>query len=98
MAVDIGMSVTLEQVYRAVIESKVVIDSVDARLKILNGTVRTHDVDIAVLKDWRTTQANKTIADVGDLKVEVAKIAAFGGGFGLIAGGIALLLKVIGVA
>ena len=89
--------ITLEQIYRAIVEVKVVTDSVDSRLRILNGTVRQHAEDLAVLKDWRATQANRAITQVGDLKVELAKIGAFGGGFGLIAAITAAIGKAIGV-
>jgi len=87
----------LEQIYRAVIESRVVIDSVDARLRILNGTVRTHDIDLAVLKDWRASQANKAIEQVGINRVDLAKIGALGGGFGIIMTIGILILKAAGV-
>ena len=91
-------TITLEMIYRAVLESKIITDSIDTRLKILNGTVRQHDTEIAVLKDWRHSQANKAIGQVGELRVEIAKMGAFGGGFGLVAGAVIVVLKVLGVA
>ena len=91
------LSITNEHIYKALLEIKLVTDSVDMRLKILNGTVRQNCTDIAVLKDWRATQANAAIYQVGDLKVELAKIGAFGGSLGLVAGIIAAILKAVGV-
>ena len=89
--------ISLEQIYRAILEVKVVTDSVDSRLRILNGTVRQHCEDIAVLKDWRASQANQAIHEVGDLKVELAKVGAFGGGLGLVIAITAGVLKALGV-
>ena len=97
MTADTKLSITLEQIYRAIIEGRVVMDSVDARLKILNGTVRQHDVDLAVLKDWRASQANRAIEQVGINRVDLAKIGALGGGFGIIMTIGILILKAAGV-
>ena len=89
--------ITLEQIYRAIVEVKVVTDSVDTRLRVLNGTVRQHCEDLAVLKDWRASQANKAISQVGDLKVELAKVGAFGGSFGIIIAIAVAIFKAAGI-
>ena len=89
--------ITLEMIYRAIVENKGTIESVDERLRVLNGSVRQNCTDIAVLKDWRSSHANKVLGQVGDLRVEIAKMGAFGGGFGLVAGLVIALLKGFGV-
>jgi hypothetical protein len=89
--------ITLEQVYRAVLDVKTATLSIDERLKVLNGTVRQHCEDIAVLKDWRASQANEAIHQVGDLRVELARVAVMAGGFGAAATIIAAVLKAFGV-
>ena len=92
-----GTIVTLDHVYRAIIEVKVVSDSMDARLKMLNGMVREHEKDLAVLKDWRASQANKAIGQVGDLRVELARAGVMAGSFGLVITVGASILKGLGV-
>jgi methylglyoxal synthase len=92
-----GSVVTLDHIYRAIVEVKVVTDSMDARLRVLNGTVRQHEMDLAVLKDWRTTQANGAIHQVTDLRVELARAGAWGGGLGIAATIAAAVLKAFGV-
>jgi hypothetical protein len=88
--------ITLEQIYRAIVEIKLVTDSVDARLKILNGIVRQHDVDLGILKDWRSSQANAAIHAVGDIKLELARMGAFGGGLGFVLAAVVAVLKAAG--
>ena len=88
---------TLELIYRVVLDTKVSADSALAQLKVLNGTVRQHDKSIAVLEDWRKSQAGPAIRQVGDLRVELARLAAQGAGFGVVVAGLVALLKGLGV-
>lgn len=54
-------------------------------LKALNGTVRSHTTDLTVLKIFCDEQVKPALVRVVDLRIELAKLAAVGGGFGLIA-------------
>jgi len=92
-----GSIITLDHIYRAIVEVKITTDSMDARLRALNGTVRQHEMDLAILKDWRSTQANGIIRQVGDLRVELARAGVMAGGFGAVAAIAAAVFKAAGV-
>jgi hypothetical protein len=92
-----SVPITLDQIYRAVVEIKVISDSMDARLRALNGTVHRLDVELAVLKDWRKSQANHAIREIPDIKMELARMGAFGGGFGLVTVVVLGVLKAAGL-
>ena len=105
------VNISLERVYEGIIEVKALVTSADTRLRMLDatvsrletmvsrldGTVHRLDREMAVLNDWRNTQVNHAIQDVGDLKVQLAKMAAGGGGFGLVVAAIIAILKATGV-
>jgi len=80
----------LEHIHEDVAEIKV-------EMKKMNGTVRCHDRDLAILKDWRLSQGNPAVQGVQDLKVELAKFGVFGGGAGFIVVLAAIAAKVLGV-
>ena len=63
----------------------------------LNGTVRENRTDLAVLKDWRLSQADPATKQIPDIKLEVAKLAGLGGGVGLIASIVLVIAKVVGL-
>jgi predicted nucleic acid-binding Zn-ribbon protein len=57
--------------------------SVAEQLKALNGTVRAHDKEISQLKVFCDEQVKPALVRVQDMRVELAKMAAAGGGFGI---------------
>ena len=73
------------------------VKEIKEQMKALNGTVRLHDKELAVLKDWRCSQGDAAVKGVQDLKVELAKFGVFGGGMGFMVGVVALAAKVFGV-
>jgi len=105
------VTVTLARVYEGIVEVKALVNSMDSRLRILDSTVsrlestvckldttvRGLDKEVAVIKDWRASQVNHAIREVSDLKVQLAKIAAGGGGFALITAALVAILKAAGV-
>ena len=72
-------------------------DRIEKHLEELNGTVRENRTDIAVLKDWRDSQAGPATKQVADIRVEVAKVAAQVTGVGAVAVVVALVLRSLGV-
>jgi len=67
------------------------LDSIDRNIAgireqfvVLNGTVRAHDSDIKVLKVFCDEQVKPALVKVVDLRIEVAKYLAAGGGFGVV--------------
>jgi len=106
-----SVSINLERVFEGIIEIKTLVSSMDSRLRMLDatvsrlestvsrldGTVHRLDTEMAVIKDWRATQVSHVMEDVGDLKVQLAKMAAGGAGFGAIVGIICAILKATGV-
>ena len=105
------VNITLDRVYEGVIEIKAIVAGMDTRLRMLDatvsrlestvarldGTVRRLDTEMAVIKDWRATQVNHVMDDVVDLRVQLAKVAAGGAGFGLVTAALVAILKAVGV-
>lgn len=92
--------ITLELAYGLLQSVDKKVDLIEARLKELNGSVQRNQMDIAVLKDWRITAApgiQSITASVVDLKVQVAKMMALGGSFGVVTGIVVAILKAAGV-
>ena len=88
---------TLEQVLTTVENIETQVCKIEAHMKELNGSVKTNHTDIAVLKDWRQSQAQPAVKGVQDLKVEVAKFSALGGTFGAIVAIVGIVCKVLGL-
>ena len=111
MPPDTPRVITLDRIYEIVVEVRALVTSVDTRVRILDstvsglkdtvsrldGTVHRLDREMAVITDWRKSQANHAIKDVGDLKVQIAKIAAGGGSVGVGFGIVLAILKATGV-
>lgn len=70
---------------------------VKSQLVALNGTVKRHSEDIAVLKDWRASVASPAVKEVGDLRVQFAELAVKYGSLGGIAALVIWILKSLGV-
>ena len=92
-----AIPITLALIYRAIVEVKVVSDSLDVRLKALTDSVHRLEIEVGILKDWRATQANNAIKQVSDNRVDLAKMGAIGGGFGIVAVVLGAVLKALGV-
>jgi archaellum component FlaC len=77
------------------------VSRLDSTVARLDGTVNRLDREMAVINDWRKSQVNHTLQDmdkdVGDLKVQVAKIVAGGGSVGVGFGAVVAILKLTGV-
>ena len=111
MSPDTPRVITLDRIYEIVVEVRALVTSVDTRVRILDstvsglkdtvsqldGTVHRLDREMAVINDWRKSQVNHAIQDVGDLKVQLAKIAAGGGSAGIGLGIALAILKATGV-
>ena len=105
------VTVTLARVYEGIVEVKALVASMDSRLRILDATVgrlestvskldstvRGLDKEVAIIKDWRASQADHAIHEIPDIKMEMARMGAFGGVFGLVLAIGAAVLKVMGV-
>ena len=91
------MDVTLDQVYHILTTHGDKLNKIEAHLERLNEHISEQGRDLAVLKDWRASQANGIIKQVGDLRVELAKMGAIAGGFGMVATITAAVLKALGV-
>ena len=89
--------ITLEQVYYVAKGCNDRLEKIEEHLEKINGHIGEHCREIAVLKDWRSSRASDAIDSVGDLKVEVAKLGALGGGFGIVAIVLTAILKGFGV-
>lgn len=68
------------------------LDSIDARLQsiekhfdALDSTVLAHDKSITQLSIFCEEQVKPALVKVTDMRIELAKIAAAGGGFGIVA-------------
>jgi archaellum component FlaC len=88
---------TLEQVLAIVQNTDEKVEKIEEHLKELNGSVRQNTTDVAVLKDWRKSQAQPAVTGVQDLRVEIAKYTALGGGIGVVVSIIGVVLKALGV-
>lgn len=105
------VTVTLARVYEGIVEVKALVASMDSRLRILDATVsrleatvgkldvtvRGLDKEVAIIKDWRASTVNNAIREIPDIKMELARMGAFGGGIGLVLAITAAILKVTGV-
>jgi hypothetical protein len=73
---------------------------IKCEVKDIKRTVMDHDRDLAVLKDWRAQAAphiEANQANVVDLKVQTAKMAALGGSFGAVISIVGFIAKALGV-
>jgi len=83
------------------------IGKIEQHLKDLNGRVGKDEVRLAVIENWRQdvdlwrreydSAAKKTGEEVTDLKVEIAKMAALGGGVGVVVTLGEIILKLAGI-
>jgi len=72
------------------------LQGVNDKLATLNGTVRSHDTDIKVLKVFCDEQVKPALGKVTDIRIELAKLAAQGVGIGAVAAIIAAIAKALG--
>lgn len=83
------------------------IGKIEQHLKELNGRVAKDEVRLAVMENWRAdvdtwrkeheSSEKKTGEKVTDLRVEVAKMAALGGGVGVVVTLGDIILKLAGI-
>lgn len=88
---------TLDSIYTVVQATQEDVDEIKEQLKILNGTVRQNCTDIAILKDWRATQADPATRQIPDMKAELAKVGVQVGGIGAVTTIAILVLRALGV-
>ena len=64
------------------------LESIDQRLKELNGSVRSHEVRISVMEAFNKEQVKPALEKLIDVRVELARWGMFGGigGFVVFAG------------
>jgi hypothetical protein len=89
-AVETRQSTTLLVQEMGHVKEKVA--DVERQVTSLNGTVRDHDKDITVLKEFEK-RATPLLEKIGDMRVELAKLGAVGGGMGLVFGAILAIGK-----
>jgi hypothetical protein len=70
---------------------------VKEHLRTLNGTAARHEADLAVLKDWRASQAQAAVKDVADLKVQLAQLAVKYASLGGVVAIVIWVLKALGI-
>lgn len=88
---------TIARVFTVVTRTQEDVKELKNEFKILNGTVREHCEDLAVLKDWRDSQVDPATKQIPDIKAEVAKLAAQSCGVGAILGVVVVALRALGV-
>ena len=88
---------TIAQVLTVVTRTQKDVEELKEEFKILNGRVREHHTEIAVLKDWRDRQVDPATKDIPDLKAKVAVVAVQTTGIGAITGIVVVVAKALGV-
>ena len=88
---------TISMVLAVVTRTQEDVKELKEEFKILNGTVREHCKDIAVLKDWRESQADPATKQIPGIKADVARIAVQTTGVGAIVGVMVVVAKALGV-
>jgi len=102
----VAEEITLALVFQIVQHIDEAVHKIDDGLTTLNGTVRRHNVELAVLKDWRVNhvmevkeaahEIKENAHEVTGIKIELAKIGAFGGSMGIVIAIVAIAAKAIG--
>ena len=70
--------------------------TIDDRLGSQDAIVRVHDKDIAQLKAFCDDQVKPALIKVTDIRIELAKLGAAGGGFGLVVAAVLAVGKASG--
>lgn len=89
--------VTREEMFVVLEAIKAKVDGIDLCIREIKRIIQANCEDIAVLKDWRSTQVNSALRQVTDLRIELAKLGVLGGGFGLVLGIAVAILKTVGI-
>lgn len=61
------------------------LEKIDQRLKDLNGTVRSNQIRVTVLEQFCQEQVKPALGQLMNMRLEMAKWAALGGGAGTVA-------------
>lgn len=80
---------TVDEVYVVVTNIQKQVGKIEEHLEKLNGKVGGLDVRVAVVEEWKRCVGEPSAKDTSDLKIELAKVLAMGGG----AGGVFWLLN-----